>query len=319
MAASTQVGDSEFAYDVAISFHGADEALAAEIADLLQDRFRTFIYSNRQDILAGRDGEEGFGEVFFDQARIVVVLCRPEWGQTPFTRIEETAIRNHAFNDGYDFTLFVPTTEPAFIPKWLPRTRLYFGLARFGMKGLAAVIERLIEERGGIPRVESVADRAARFQREEAFKQARATFNKSAAGVQAFGESAALMDALKDQFEALRKSTPALSQLVITVDADLVVVSGRYPVLVVERWCRFSNSLDGAKIVASFHDGFPNIRGRFGIGESKEIRKQEFTFDMIRPETPAFVSHDGSSFLSEQLGVEIVKTYLDLAEKHTGR
>jgi hypothetical protein len=187
------------------------------------------------------------------------------------------------------------------------------------MKGLAAVIERLIEERGGIPRVESVADRAARFQREEAFKQARATFNKSAAGVQAFGESAALMDALKDQFEALRKSTPALSQLVITVDADLVVVSGRYPVLVVERWCRFSNSLDGAKIVASFHDGFPNIRGRFGIGESKEIRKQEFTFDMIRPETPAFVSHDGSSFLSEQLGVEIVKTYLDLAEKHTGR
>jgi hypothetical protein len=46
-----------FKYDVAISFQGKDEALATEIADLLQDRFSTFIYSKKQDELAGRDGE----------------------------------------------------------------------------------------------------------------------------------------------------------------------------------------------------------------------------------------------------------------------
>jgi hypothetical protein len=58
------LGEAESKYDVAISFHGADEMLAAEIMDLLQDRFRTFLYSKKQEMLAGRDGEERFGEVF---------------------------------------------------------------------------------------------------------------------------------------------------------------------------------------------------------------------------------------------------------------
>ena len=182
MTLRTEAADSEFKFDVAISFQGTDESLAAEIADLLQDRFRTFSYSKRQDILAGIDGEERFGEVFSAEARIVIVLCRLEWGQTPFTRVEETAIRNRAFNEGYDFSLFVPTTDPPFTPKWLPRTRLYFGLPRFGVTGLASVVERLIEERGGTPRPESVDDRAARFQRAEAFRLARERFNKSHEG-----------------------------------------------------------------------------------------------------------------------------------------
>jgi hypothetical protein len=160
VAVSNQAGDSEYAFDVAISFQGTDEALAAEILDLIQDRFRTFIYSKKQDILAGRDGEDRFGEVFSNGARVVIVLCRPEWGQTPFTRIEETAVKNRTFNEGYDFSLFVPTTDPPFVPKWLPKTRLYYNLPRFGVQGLAAVIERLIEERGGTPRVESISDRA---------------------------------------------------------------------------------------------------------------------------------------------------------------
>ncbi len=176
MAEESEPKEPARAYYVAISFQGADEALATEITDLLQDRFRVFIYSKKQEVLAGRDGEERFGEVFQRQALIVVVLCRPEWGQTPFTRIEETAIRNRAFDEGYDFSLFVPTTQPPFSPKWLPRTRLHYGLKRFGAKGLAAVVERLIEERGGTARIESLADRAARFQRAEAFRIERESF-----------------------------------------------------------------------------------------------------------------------------------------------
>jgi hypothetical protein len=37
------------------------------------------------------------------------VFYRQEWGETPFTRIEQTAIRNRAFHEGHSFTLFVAT------------------------------------------------------------------------------------------------------------------------------------------------------------------------------------------------------------------
>ncbi len=81
----------KFRFEMAISFHRTDEGLATEISDVLQKRFRTSIYYKHQEMLAGRDGEEKFGGTFRD-ARVVIVLCRQEWGQTPFTRIEKTAI-----------------------------------------------------------------------------------------------------------------------------------------------------------------------------------------------------------------------------------
>ena len=94
--------DDAFKYDIAFSFVREDEGLATQLNDLVQDRYRTFLYSKAQEQLAGTDGERTFNAVFGEQARTVAVLLRPEWGQTPWTRIEETAIRNRAFSQGYD-------------------------------------------------------------------------------------------------------------------------------------------------------------------------------------------------------------------------
>ena len=133
--------DDKFTYDVAFSFHSLDEALATQLNDRLQDRYKTFIWYERQDILAGSDGEATFNSVYGEKARFVVAFYRKEWGETPYTRIEQTAIRNRAFHDGYDFTLFIPTDPPPSYPKWLPITRLYLSLDKFGLDGAAAVIE----------------------------------------------------------------------------------------------------------------------------------------------------------------------------------
>jgi hypothetical protein len=106
--------DRAFKYDIAFSFVKEDEGLATQINDLVQDRYRTFLYSKAQDQLVGTDGEKTFNAVFGEQARTVAVLLRPEWGQTSWTRIEETAIKNRAFNQGYDFATFIvtaPNTE----------------------------------------------------------------------------------------------------------------------------------------------------------------------------------------------------------------
>src|SRR5689334_17468170 len=101
--------DDSFEYDIAFSFVGEDEGLATQINDRIQDRYRTFLYSRAQEQLAGRDGEQKFNDVFGEQARTVAVLLRAEWGQTRWTRIEETAIRNRAFNQGYEFATFIVT------------------------------------------------------------------------------------------------------------------------------------------------------------------------------------------------------------------
>jgi hypothetical protein len=95
--------DETFKYDIAFSFLSQDETVAQQLNDLLQDRYRTFLYSERQKELAGTDGEETFKAVFAKEAGIVAVLYRAEWGTTAWTRIEQTAIRDRAHDDGYDF------------------------------------------------------------------------------------------------------------------------------------------------------------------------------------------------------------------------
>ena len=70
----------QFKYDIAFSFLSQDETVAQQINDELQDRYRTFIYTEQQKKLAGTDGEETFKRVFAKEALLVAVLFRPEWG-----------------------------------------------------------------------------------------------------------------------------------------------------------------------------------------------------------------------------------------------
>lgn len=67
---------SKFEYDAAFSFLKGDEPAAVELADLLADRYKCFVYSKKQEELVGTDGQETFSAVFGEQARCVVVLYR---------------------------------------------------------------------------------------------------------------------------------------------------------------------------------------------------------------------------------------------------
>src|SRR6266536_5361899 len=152
-----------FEYDVAFSFMKEDEGLATQINDLLQDRYKTFLYPKAQEKLVGTDGEETFSAVFKEQARTVAVLLRPGWGQTPWTRIEETAIRGRAYNQGYDFATFIVVVPSTPIPTWLPVTRIWYDLERFGLDGAAAALQARIQDRGGTQSEETLEQRAERL------------------------------------------------------------------------------------------------------------------------------------------------------------
>jgi len=170
---------SKYEFDVAFSFTQRDEGLAFQINDLIQDRFKTFIYSEQQKKLVGADGETIFNEVFCEKSRLVVILFRNDWGKTPWTRIEENAIRNRGHEEGYDFTTFVNLEKDALMPKWLPKNRIYYDFERWGIKGLAPVIETRVEEAGGQGRPESVVDRADRLKRQRIAEQSRDIFLSS--------------------------------------------------------------------------------------------------------------------------------------------
>lgn len=152
----------EYKYDVAFSFSQQDEQLAYTLYSLLKDRLSCFIYSEEQKKLAGGDGEQLFNSVFSKESRIVVILLRQEYGITKWTRIEETAIHNRGFDEGYDFVILIPTEKQIPPPKWLPKTRLWVGLERWGIESAAGVIEARVQEFGGIVKVETIADIAAR-------------------------------------------------------------------------------------------------------------------------------------------------------------
>lgn len=310
-----------FEYDVAFSFHSRDESLAVELNDLLQDRFKTFLYSEQQKVLAGRDGEEVFNAVFSQAARIVVVLCRAEWGQTPFTRIEQTAIRNRAFHEGYDFTLFVPTTEPAEIPKWLPRPQLYFGLQRFGTKGAAAVIESKIQQAGGEAHDETAEARAARFKRAAALKEAKKRFRESDKGVKAASEAfAELVNELSQKLD-LTGLPGGLRNIPYDRDLWVLMAAG---VVTTLRWrCHYANSLEGSELCVEVFDSMPNLPGTIpGIREARRVKTLSYDFELLREDTHCFVERGGQKRHFENgaaLAEHLLKVCMDIGEQLPSR
>ena len=209
---------SDYKYDVAFSFLAQDEALATELNDLLQDRLRTFLYSKKQGEIAGTDGEKSFNSVFGQEARMVVVLYRSSWGETPWTRIEETAIRNRGYDEGYDFVVFIPLDEPGTVPKWLPKNRLWLGLKRWGVPAAGAVIEARVEELGGKPKKEeSVTEQAARLERSLKSDEKRNRFLKSYNGV----------NAAQGEFEDLREELTTLIACSKRINVDVTAYKNR--------------------------------------------------------------------------------------------
>lgn len=312
----------DFEFDVAFSFHRLDESLATQLNDLVQDRFKTFLYSKKQEVLSGADGEEIFSSVFGKKARCVVIFYRKEWGQTPFTRIEETAIRNRAFDVGYDFTLFIPTEKSPNVPPWLPKTRLWFGLDRFGLTGAAAVIEARVQDLGGESRVESITDRAARLQRARELDDAKKRFRESEVGVhEATKAFDCLISALKAKAAEISAVYEHFASLKVTQYANYWLVYGLGPSMSVCWRRQFANSLDGSFLNVKIFDGVPRLPGLLVFDEPLMLKSLKFGYALLRTDWHAYVefTENQKSFLAEDLADHLLSLYMDTVETHKPR
>lgn len=176
------MNSQKYNYDVAFSFLVQDELLAINLFNLLSKSLHCFIYTEEQKKIAGTDGEAAFNRVFSEEARIVVILYSGDWGKTKWTRIEETAIRNRGFDEGYDFTIFIPLEDNPSPPKWLPKNRLWIGINRWGIESAAAVIEARAQEFGSQIKSVSIVDEIAIREKEIIHEKEISGFLKSDEG-----------------------------------------------------------------------------------------------------------------------------------------
>ena len=301
------MADARFEYDLAFSFLAQDEALAQQIADLVSERFNVFIYSEQQKSLAGTDGEKSFNKIFGEKSRLVCVLYRPGWGESRWTRIEQTAIRNRAYEEGYDFCVFV-VIDRGELPKWIPKIQLWFDLQRFGIKGAAAVLEENIQKFDGEPRIETPVGKAQRLRRQADFKRERSHFLQSLEGVDASNEELnSLFESVKTVVSGVNAELPRTLELRVSGQHDTFDIHGPGSWLTV-RWSRkFQNSLTWSGLHVNLW--------RAAKFEGGTEEKQDWRYDFDRIASGSLGWRDSNDpdrfFTSKDLADHFVKAVLD--------
>jgi len=280
--------------------------------------------------LAGTDGEKTFNAVFGEQARTVAVLLRPQWGHTPWTRIEETAIRNRAYSQGYDFATFIVTAPRTPIPEWLPKTRIWYDLERFGLPGAAAVLVSRVQERGGVAVEETLADRAARLRRAQDLNEAREAFQCGQEGVDAAREAyRRLVGDLKTNTELLGRIGcrvqdvyAGITMLVgkgVALTGTGVALAGTGVVLTVEAHFPYANSLKNTALVAQFYDGVPRLPGLLVFDDPRTLKTWRFTFGLLGPGRTGWIGPDGKEHASEALAEFLLGHFMELQRRQLGQ
>jgi hypothetical protein len=263
-------------YDVAISFVGAAEATAVELSEAMAGRLRTFVYSERQRELVGRDGMAEFTRVFGRDSRVVVVLYQRGWGQTLWTRVEQTAIQERGFREGWDFLVFAPLDETA-LPDWLPTSRIWFNFARFRVAGLAAVVEQRFQDTGGTPVIENAVELAARLGAEKEIEARRRAFLASEDGVRLADSE---VSQLFDEVQQLQRETTQSLSMAIERQGSEAVWLYRAGHTIAALWWRYANTLDGSELTLVKHRGRvgPNRYG--GVQEPQLVSKEVLDFNI---------------------------------------
>jgi len=159
---------TEFEFDAAISFLSADLGFAERLKDAIGPALNVFVYSRNQETVAATDGMDSFRTVFRQRARLSVVLYRSGWGDTPWTGVEETAIKERCLATKYR-SLALIDMDGSEVPDWVPHSYIYIDAKSYTVEQLAGVIKARCQELGATIRKVSLADRAAQLQAQRAF------------------------------------------------------------------------------------------------------------------------------------------------------
>ena len=136
-------------YDVAISFLYQDEPTAKALYQSLSTSLKVFFFPRNQEELAGTDGMELMRRPFMEDCRVSVVVYRSSWAKTPWTRVEETAIKEACLSSGWHRLFFLCLDDDGPFPIWLPQTHVRFSLKNYSLQEAVGAIKARVQECGG--------------------------------------------------------------------------------------------------------------------------------------------------------------------------
>lgn len=176
--------EAEKKYDIAISFLVQDLPLAQALYEGLSEDLDVFFFPHNQEELAGTDGLESMHEPFFRESRINLVLYRELWGNTPWTRVEATAIKEACLDQGWDGLFFFMVDPASNPPRWLPRTHVRFNHGDFSLEQAVGAIKARVQEQGGRFHPLTPLRKAELYRADEAYRADRSMLS-SAFGITA--------------------------------------------------------------------------------------------------------------------------------------
>ncbi len=220
-----------YKYDIAFAFLEKDEPFANQINDLLKDKFKTFLYSKKQEYKDDLEREMLILDVFKKQSRCVVLFYRNKWGTTPYTAIEEKAVRTRISEEGNDHLLIISLDNPPVVPKYLSKAQIWTELAQAGINGTAAFIEEQVRALGGGLREELPINFISDIKKDPQFEVESSKFLESVSGLEiAVIELKKLFSALEIEKNKIIESDNSISLTFKRDDKNCIIHNGEFSI-----------------------------------------------------------------------------------------
>lgn len=282
--------NSNYEFDLAISFLSEDESIAYQIYSELSKDFKIFFYPTSQKEIVAKDGIDTFSSAFKEKSRANLVLYRSNWGSTNWTRIEETAIKSRIFEgDKYD-SLFLIKLDSSDNPHWIPETYIYAEFNKYKFDELISAIKFRIQQRGGVPTEETLIEIAERAKQERKLNEEIGLFLSGKSGIeQAEIEMRKLLKILRQKHVELQNASIeiALSDL---KENNLRASYQLWKIHLNFVWNqRYSNSIDGSFLEIILYP--------YSNGNGKSFL---YNFSMNKLKQIGWVEVDGSDFFTSE-------------------
>lgn len=141
------ISEDTYKYDVAFSLCKEDASFAYKLVDGLNPNLNVFFYETKQEELISKHGPEKFRKVFKEEARLVVILYRENWGKSIYTGLEQDSIIERLTIEGSEFIMMIPVDKKK-TPDWYPSSRIYVNPFNFSSDEIAKFIEFKVAELG---------------------------------------------------------------------------------------------------------------------------------------------------------------------------
>jgi hypothetical protein len=274
----------EFRYDVALSFLVQDISLATALRDKLSESLNVFFFSHNQEELAGTDGLESMRKPFLSESRLNVVLFRELWGHTPWTGVEESAIRDSCLKCSFHnvFFLMVEPKDPK--PVWLPDTPVRFNLGEFSLEQAVGAIKLRVQERGGHFEPLTPLRKADQLKAEQKYQMAKSAMGSEEGIKRVQNEVNSLISEIEHQISDVNDQ----GEVAIEWEVNPGVCILRYQrVSMIVRWHqKWTNSLEDSGLSVEEFNGrllFNSERGQFiQLDRPDQIKELKYVPDISR-------------------------------------